>query len=85
MRKLQTLSQERKMATQNFKKRFGTVAVEKGFITLDQLLDAINIQIMENVEVEDQHRFIGTILFEQGLITTPQIDDVLKILGKNPN
>lgn len=74
------------MATQHFKKkRFGTVAVEKGFITLDQLLKAINIQIMENMEEEDQHRLIGTILFEQGLLTTPQIDDVLKALGKNPN
>jgi hypothetical protein len=57
-------------------KRFGVTAVEKGFITLDQLFDAMQIQIKEEIE-KREHRLIGTILFEIGVLSLPQIDDVL--------
>jgi hypothetical protein len=69
------------MAIKDLEKRFGTIAVEKGYITLDQLLEAIDIQIREEME-EGKHRLLGTILFEHGLITILQIDDVLKRMGK---
>jgi hypothetical protein len=65
-------------------KRFGTIAVEKGFITFEQLLEAVHIQIEEEV-AEEQHRLIGKILFDRGHMTMPQIQDVLETLGKNQN
>ena len=71
------------MTTQGLEKRFGTIAVEKGFITLDQLVDAMNIQILEDVE-KGVHRLIGEILLELGSITVSQIDEVLDSLIKNP-
>jgi len=57
------------------KKRFGATAVEKGFLTADQLVDALKIQAIEEIE-KGKHRLIGTILFEQGHMTIPQIDEI---------
>jgi hypothetical protein len=68
----------------HYKKRFGTLAVQKGFITFEQLLEAIHTQIQENVE-EEKHRLIGKILSDNGHITVPQIDDILMTLGKSQN
>ena len=46
-----------------FQKRFGLIAVEKGFITTDQLVEAFKVQVLEEIEKE-KHRLIGAILFE---------------------
>ena len=70
------------METQHLEKRFGVLAVEKGIITADQVIEALRIQVMEDIE-KGKHRLIGRILLEQGLITLSQIDDVLKSMGKN--
>jgi hypothetical protein len=73
------------MATEEHQnKRFGIIAVEKGFITFEQLLEAVHIQIEEEVE-EEKHRLIGKILFDRGHMTIPQIQDVLETLGKIQN
>ncbi len=64
-------------------KRFGITAVESGFISPDQLIKAINIQIMEDVE-KGSHRLVGRILLEEGDMTAPQVDKVLKALGEIP-
>ncbi|UCF82145.1 MAG: hypothetical protein JSV50_13155 [Desulfobacteraceae bacterium] len=64
-------------------KRFGTIAVEKGFITIDQLVEAMDIQVMDNVE-KGEHRPIGRILLAQGLLTIPQISEVLAAMGESP-
>jgi hypothetical protein len=60
------------MVTKEFKKRFGTMAVEEGFITVEQLLKAIKTQILEDIGTYT-HRPIGAILFEQGSIRDHQI------------
>jgi len=60
-----------------FQKRFGLIAVEKGFITADQLVEAFKVQVLEEIE-KGKHRLIGSILFEHGFITLPQIDEVLQ-------
>ena len=39
-------------------KRFGVVAVEKGFITPDQLFEALKVQVQEDLETET-HRLVG--------------------------
>ncbi len=64
---------------EGLEKRFGVIAVEKGFITSDQLLEVLKIQIQEDVE-KGNHRLIGRILLEQELITFPQIDKVVESL-----
>jgi hypothetical protein len=69
------------LAITKIEKRFGALAVEKGYITLDQLIKAMNIQIFENLQ-EEKHRLIGEILLEEGFITKEQIDEVLGSLGK---
>jgi hypothetical protein len=65
-------------------KRFGITAVEKGFITLEQLFDAMKIQLREDVE-RREHRVLGTILFDMGVLSLPQIDEVLHSMGKKRN
>ncbi|MBM4332067.1 MAG: hypothetical protein FJ117_12755 [Deltaproteobacteria bacterium] len=70
------------METEHLEKRFGILAVEKGFITADQVIEALKIQVMEDIE-KGKHRLIGRILLEQGLITLSQINDLLGLLGKN--
>ena len=61
-------------------KRFGSVAVDKGFITIENLYEAMRIQILENLDDSD-HRLIGQILWEEGYIKTEQINEVLKTMG----
>jgi hypothetical protein len=65
------------MTTKHFEKRFGMMAVEKGFVTPEQVLEAIGIQVKENME-QKKHRFIGTVLVEQGYMRHSQIQEVLK-------
>ena len=64
------------MAVKRVEKRFGTIAIEKGFITIDQLMDALEIQVRENL-AKNKHRLIGEILHDLGFITLDQIDQVL--------
>ena len=62
-------------------KRFGAIAVEKGIITEDQLLDALNIQAKENL-LDGGHRLLGQILMDMGIITESQIDEVLEVINQ---
>ena len=68
------------MTTQKTDKRFGTVAVEKGFITKEELFEVIKIQISDELK-DNERRLIGQILYDKGYITTDQIDDVLISMG----
>jgi hypothetical protein len=73
---------EENMEAEHLEKRFGVLAVEKGFVRADQVIDALRIQVMEDIE-RGEHRLIGRILLEQGVITLSQIDEVLDAMGKN--
>ena len=68
------------MPVKKLDKRFGTVAIEKGFVEPENIFEAMEIQILENLE-GTEHRLIGQILWEKGYITTKQIDEVVKIMG----
>lgn len=61
--------------------RFGTIAVNKGFVTEDQLKAAMMEQLEDNLSGRD-HRIIGAILYKKGWITWDQADVVLKELFK---
>ncbi|MCJ7595565.1 MAG: hypothetical protein MUO52_12415 [Desulfobacterales bacterium] len=65
------------MKSEHLEKRFGIIAVEKGFVTPAQVLDAMEIQFMENME-QRRHRSIGEILSKQGLLTQSQVKEVLE-------
>ena len=70
------------MEAGHLERRFGVLAVDKGFITADQVIEALRIQVMEDIG-KGEHRLIGRILLEQGLITLAQVDEVLDTMGKN--
>ncbi len=59
--------------------RFGFMAFQKGFITSEQLVKALCIQVEENFSV-GKHRRIGQILLEQGIMDRTQIHEVLSDL-----
>ena len=61
---------------ETYEERFGNIAIAKGFITPEELLDALRIQVQEETE-KKQHHLIGQILLEQGVITGEQIQQVL--------
>ena len=54
------------MKAEHVELRFGIIAREMGFITAEQLVEALKIQVMEEAE-NKKHRQIGTILLEKGL------------------
>jgi hypothetical protein len=72
------------VSLQNLERRFGITAVQKGFITVDQLIEALSTQIMEELE-KSEHRLIGEILVEKQYLTAVQIKEVLKFLGISEN
>jgi hypothetical protein len=59
--------------------RFGMAAVQKGFVTPTQVVDAMEIQIKENFRL-GIHRPIGEILKGEGFMTDSQIEQVLQFL-----
>ena len=61
---------------------FGEVAIKKGFITEQQLDEALNEQMIQDLTTNN-HRLIGNILLEKGFITHHQIAIVLEALFKN--
>ena len=65
----------------NHHKRFGTIAVDKGYITEDQLIQALEIQAKENV-IEGKHRLLGQIFIEEGLLTEEQVDEILETMNQ---
>ena len=71
------------MDIQELDKRFGAIAIEKGFIRIDQLMDALEVQVREELS-GIKHRLIGRILFDLRFMTFPQIREVLATM-KSPS
>ena len=69
------------MKGQTIEMRFGIVAIDKGFITAKQLIEALRTQVIGDIE-QKEHKLIGTILLEMGLVAREQIDEVVKELAK---
>ncbi len=69
------------METEHLEKRFGVIAIEKGYCSAEQFIEALKIQVMEDFN-KGKHRLVGRILLEQGAMNLEQINDVLVILGK---
>ena len=58
-------------------KRFGIIAIEKGFITMAQLVEGLEIQIEEEMDL-GARRVIGAILVEKGYMDLSQVQEVLE-------
>ena len=61
-------------------KRFGVVAVESGFITREQLFEALKVQLAEELKGM-KHRLIGEILRVKKYITEAQIYKVIESMS----
>ncbi len=65
-----------KNLSKQYSPRFGEIAIDKGFLTAEQLTEAIAKQVEDGLS-NSRYRLIGSILFEHGWITKEQIDIVL--------
>ena len=61
--------------------RFGVVAVNIGFVTIEQVIEDLTEQVMDNFS-DRSHRLIGEIFLEKGWMTPEQIDMVLTELSR---
>ena len=57
-------------------KLFGDVAIEKGFLKLDQVKDAL-IKQKALADSGEAHNLIGVILLEMGALSTTQLIEIL--------
>jgi len=64
-----------------YEKRFGVIALEKGFITAGDLIKALSTQADENIK-KGRHRLIGEILLGMDLISAKQIEEVVSTIIK---
>jgi len=68
------------MAEEKLIKRFGVTAIEKRFITKDQFIEAMAMQIENDLEgVKTKN--LGTILNAMGYMTAEQIYKVVEAMG----
>ncbi len=65
-------------------KLFGAVAIQQGFITPDQLIEALKVQAEGHLDGGLRRR-IGEILQEQGAMTYSQVGQVIMGLGMITN
>ncbi len=59
--------------------RFGHIAVEKGFVSLEQVKEALSEQLDDNV-ANRPHRLLGQILLGHGWMDPEQVETVLNEL-----
>ena len=71
------------MTVEELEIRFGTTAIGKGFITSQQLAEALEIQVRDDL-AGGKHQLIGKILFDLGFLTLPQIEEVLVCIPLSP-
>jgi len=64
--------------TKNSTKHYGVTAIEKGFITTDQFVDAMAMQIEMNMSGNDTKRRTGEILKDIGYVAEKQINEILE-------
>jgi hypothetical protein len=61
--------------------RFGQIAVEMGFISEDQLMEAFRIQFEKELSGQG-HSLVGHILLDKEWVTSSQVERVLNTLYK---
>jgi hypothetical protein len=72
---------EKSKGIEQYEKRFGIIATEKGYITPDDLVEALAVQVREDVKY-GTHRLVGEIFLDQDSMTVNQIEEVVQaVLG----
>lgn len=71
----------RKELSKKYCPRFGQLAVQFGFITEAQLIEALACQVRAEL-IGKPHRLLGEILFDAEVMSTPQIEQVMTELFK---
>ena len=71
--------EEKKKSVNHLEKRFGIIAIEKGYITPEELVDALRTQVQEDIDY-GSHRLIGEVLLANENMIPAQIEEVLKVL-----
>jgi len=74
---------EDEMVKDGFGEGFGAKSIAKGFITIDQFLDAMKVQVKEDLD-EGVHRPLGKILVELEYMDDSQVKEVLESMGIFP-
>ena len=69
--------QNRLITDSQRRKSFGYIAINKGYITREELADALKLQA-EQYQKDRSVVFLGDVLVKQGLLTSDQRDDVVK-------
>ena len=69
------------METEYTEIRFGVIAVKRGFASPQQIVDALEIQVKDNLST-GEHRRIGKILLDQGILSQLQMEEVVKELDQ---
>ena len=57
---------------------FGEVAVQKGYAQQEKVMEALKMQLKENMNKDGKQRPIGMIMVQMGIITKAQIEEILK-------
>lgn len=72
-------SQMRKneVAMNSLEKSFGKRALQKGYITTDQLQDALKVR-MKELNGNGSHRFLHTIMLSLDYVTHDQVENIIK-------
>ena len=65
----------------DFTQRFGTIAVEMDFVTIEQVLEVLSEQVMDN-HYRRRQKKIGRLMIEKGLMSSQQVDAVLEKLAE---
>ena len=69
---------------ESFCSRFGTIAVELGYLNRQQLLQALAEQVDDDLR-RRPHRVLGAICFDHDWMTPSEIDEVLNAMFKARN
>jgi len=69
------------MSEDTLAKRFGDIAIQKKFITKNQLLEAMTVQIENQLEGAE-HKLIGAILIELMYMSEDQVNEVVETMSK---
>ena len=68
------------MITKKPEERFGLIAVDKGFLALEKLIEAMKIQLIGDVR-RFKYRLIGEILIDIGALNVSQVAEVLNVMN----
>ena len=63
------------------RRRFGFIAIEKGFIKADQLYEALMTQKVQETR-GGERRPLGMILKDLGYLSVAQVDEILEVLER---